>query len=121
MKENILLYEAEKLISESVDLKKYKLVTKTFNDRDLKELRTLSQIVTKEKGIVCILCSISKNANIVISRSEDVNINTNSFFNSILDIIDGNGGGNQKICQGCGKAENIDKALERAIDIISNY
>lgn len=121
MKENILLYEAEKLISESVDLKKYKLVTKTFNDRDLKELRTLSQIVTKEKGIVCILCSISKNANIVISRSEDVNININSFFNSILDIIDGNGGGNQKICQGCGKAENIDKALERAIDIISNY
>ncbi|MDI3310391.1 MAG: DHHA1 domain-containing protein [Thermoanaerobacterium sp.] len=121
LRDNILQYEAEKLIAESINLKNFKLVAKIFNDKDMKELRTLSQIITKEKGIICILCSTTNCGNIVISRSDDVDVNINSFFKTILDVIEGNGGGNQKTCQGSGKIDNLDLALDKAISLISNY
>lgn len=121
MRDNILQYEAEKLVAESVNLKNFKLVTKIFNDRDMKELRALSQIITKEKGIICILCSTMGCGNIVISRSDDVDIDINSFFKEILDVIEGSGGGNQKTCQGSGKVEKVGLALDKAVNLISKY
>ncbi|MGJ7044059.1 alanyl-tRNA synthetase [Thermoanaerobacterium thermosulfurigenes] len=121
LKDNILQYEAEKLVAESVNLKNFKLVTKIFNDRDMKELRVLSQIITKGKGFVCILGGITDCGNIVISRSDDVDIDINSFFKEILDVIEGNGGGNQKICQGSGKVEKVGLALDKAVNLISKY
>lgn len=119
MRDNILQYEAEKLIAESINLKKFKMVAKTFDDKDMKELRALSQIITKEKGIICILGSVADCGNIVISRSDDVDIDINSFFKEVLDVIEGNGGGNQKTCQGSGKAEKVGLAIDKAINLIS--
>ncbi|SNX55201.1 DHHA1 domain-containing protein [Thermoanaerobacterium sp. RBIITD] len=120
LKDNILSYEAEKLLDKSINLNKYRLIVKTYENRKIKELRTLSQIIAKGRGMIAILSNVSENVDIIISRSDDVNININSFFKEILDVIDGKGGGSPKSCQGSGKLkENLNIAIDKAVNMIS--
>ncbi|HRU42417.1 MAG TPA: DHHA1 domain-containing protein, partial [Candidatus Diapherotrites archaeon] len=61
----------------------------------------------------------NENAQVIFSRSEDVNMDMNTLFKAVLPIIDGKGGGNSKTAQGGGsKAEGLEEFMNNARNLI---
>lgn len=119
IKEDYLAIEAKELFSDSSNEMDFKMINKTFKNRNINDLRMLSWNLIKNPKTISILSNISDGVDIIISRSDDVDLEINSFFKDIMDILDGRGGGSSKICQGTGtKIWSLDKAIETVYTIV---
>lgn len=121
LKEKLIEYEANDLINSCEFIEEIPIIISTFKGRDFAEIRQLSSIIVNNKCSIVILGNTTEeNAQIILSRSKDLNeINMKDIFKEIITLLDGKGGGNKFIAQGGGKnKDNLDKSIKYAHKLI---
>jgi len=121
LKEKLLEIEMEKLVENAKKINNIAIITKLYNEGDFGELRKLAASITNKIKSVIIIGNVTKEkAQLILSRSKEVNsINIKNIFDEVIEIIEGKGGGNQFLAQGGGKnTASINKALEKAYELI---
>lgn len=118
LKERILLYEAKELINKSEAYGGIHIIYRIFEGRDFSEVKNLAQYIVESENCLVIFGNKTDIANIIISRSDNIDIEINKIFKDILLIINGRGGGSSKTCQGGGSIDKLEVAMDRALNII---
>ncbi len=117
--QELMRVEAENIIRECPVVSGIRLISKVFDNRSINDVKLLAQYLTKAPGTVALLACKNENAQVIFSRSEDVNMDMNTLFKAVLPIIDGKGGGNSKTAQGGGsKAEGLEEFMNNARNLI---
>ncbi|MEW9122959.1 MAG: DHHA1 domain-containing protein [Thermotaleaceae bacterium] len=113
-------YEAAFLYEEGKVHKDIKILAKVFDPKDMNELRTLAaKIATRPKIILLFGSKQNGKAQILFSRSQDVDINMNELLKEVSPMINGKGGGNPQTAQGGGDdLSNLEGALQAAEKIL---
>ncbi|HYF75202.1 MAG TPA: alanyl-tRNA editing protein, partial [Candidatus Nitrosocosmicus sp.] len=75
--QELMKYEAERLLSITVPKAGIKIISKVFEDRNLGDIKLLAQHLTQAPGAVALLACRSENAQVLFTRSEEVNIDMN--------------------------------------------
>ncbi|MGI6575816.1 MAG: alanyl-tRNA editing protein [bacterium] len=117
LKEQLLAYEAEALIMAAEVTKAGKVVKKIFEQRDMRELKSLVAKLTAYPGMIVLFGIRGHNkAQLLFARAQDVaGVNIVELLHKAMVLVDGKGGGNQYNAQGGGKLpEKVNDALEYA-------
>ena len=104
----------DNLISKSIKINKYDVITENLDNYDPKKLRDTCEILNKKYQGIIILSSIYENKiNLVISVPKIflTNFNANEMVKSVSKIINGGGGGNPQIAQGGGTEINSQEEI----------
>lgn len=121
LKDKALSYEASELYKDSHEIKGIKVIKQTFEGRDFKEIISLGNKIANFKSAIVLLGLKSEKAQMIFTRSDDVNIKVNELFKEVLPLINGKGGGNPKSAQGGGTdLSNLESAIESAYIILKN-
>lgn len=120
MKDLLMEYEAKSLYDQSEVSNSARIINKVFDGRDFGELRQLAAKVVSHPNVVVLLgTKDNEKAQIILSRSSEININMNELFKEIAPLINGKGGGNQQTAQGGGSdVTNLASSLLAAQNII---
>jgi alanyl-tRNA synthetase len=110
--------EAEELLGQ-VEARddSFRLVIKTFDDRDADSLKRLAQQVIAHPGAVALLGSqeAGKTVRLVFARSPDAPGDMNALMKDACAIIEGRGGGRPDMAQGGGpRVDKLAEALDQA-------
>jgi len=102
-------YEADKLISESLSYEGISLISKTFEERDMKALGVLANLIIERSSNTVIFfgTSIQNKAQLLFRSTSDISMDMNKLMQKACATIDGRGGGQTHKAQGGGPA--IDK------------
>jgi alanyl-tRNA synthetase len=109
----LLEYEANETIKNSVLEGNVRVVKKTFDNRELNEVRLLAQKLIQFGRVVALFGVRSDKAYLLFARSADMNIDLLTLFHTAIPLIGGKGGGKSDFVQGGG--DRLDK-VEEAID-----
>ena len=104
--QELLKVEADNIIKECPIVGSIRLVNRIFNNKSINDAKLLAQYLTQVPGIIALLACKNENAQVIFTRSEDVDIDMNALFKTVLHIIDGKGGGNSRTAQGGGSRIN---------------
>ena len=119
--DKVLTYEASDLYNNSTALKGVRIIKQLFTGRDFKEIISLANKLAKYPSSIALLGLKSENAQMIFTRSTDVNIKINELFKEVLPLINGKGGGNPQSAQGGGPdISNLESALESGYIILKN-
>jgi alanyl-tRNA synthetase len=117
--QELIRFEADQIIKECPLQGGIRLVSRIFDGRNINDARLLAQHLTQVSGTVALLACRNENAQVIFTRSEDVNIDMNNLIKSVFPIIDGKGGGNARTAQGGGlKADKLDDFLDAAAGMV---
>lgn len=121
LKEQFIDYEGAMLYRDAETLGPIKIIRKIFDQRDFGELRLLAaKLVSQPDVIVLFGTKDESKAQIIFSRSKELEIPMNNLFKKVSPMINGKGGGNPQTAQGGGNnLENLEKALETAYSMIA--
>ncbi len=121
VKAELLKHQIKELINHSSMVKNVRIVHKILNNFDPKMAKyAISQVLSYSKTI-CILCIVENQfkCHLLMGRSEDLDINMKEIFDSVINIINGKGGGSPELVQGGGtntaKAPNL---IERSLELL---
>lgn len=121
LKERVLSYEAAELYNSGDELSGVRVVKKLFENRDFKEITALASKISKFDSAIALLGLKSEKAQLVFTRSNNVNIKINELFKEVLPLIEGKGGGSPQSAQGGGSdVSNLESALDGAYLILKN-
>lgn len=117
--ERLLDYEAAELLSKVSG--NPRVVSATFEGRDVDDLRKLAAHITAHPGTVAFLAGIAGGMlQFAMARSTDVNIHMGQLCKTLLPFIDGKGGGSAQSAQGGGQnAGGWDAAMHHAREAVS--
>ncbi len=120
--EQINYLKAEKLLNDSLQYENLNIISKIFDDEKFKDIRHMTSLITEEQNNITIFGLIEENkCKLIIGKSSNIKLNIKEIFDSVIDIIDGTGGGNTQIVQGGGNSpENLKKCIDKALNIIKN-
>jgi alanyl-tRNA synthetase len=114
-------YEVEQLLAKAIEHNGVRIVKATFDERSVKELRTLTNNLIQASGVIVLLGSAGDKAQIILARSHDLPYNMNTMLQRVLPILDARGGGRPDFAQGGGvKADTVQvqATLSEAMRII---
>ncbi|WP_322786408.1 alanyl-tRNA editing protein [Fictibacillus gelatini] len=102
----LMRFEAEKLIEQSLSRNHIKFITSSFGGREMKELQTLANQIVEldDSALVLFVTTSGERMQLIGARGKNVAINMNEIVKQALNKIEGKGGGSMKIAQGGGKA-----------------
>ena len=123
LNKQLLNYKADDLWEKAENIKGIKVIKDTFSDIPYNDVQWLSDILTKKDDLICIFGQHDQaTARLLLSKSENIKeVNMNEIINEPLEHIEGRGGGNNLKAQGGGnKVDNIDQAVETALNIIKD-
>lgn len=101
----LIQHEAISLSEEGQLINGVKLISTIYNHRSIKELQNLArEVVARGNDHIVILISDNHDKlQLVIARSEEVNLNLQLLLNEVLPAINGKGGGKPSFVQGGGE------------------
>jgi alanyl-tRNA synthetase len=112
--------EADNIIREYPLIDGKRIVKRIFENRSLNDIKLLAQYLTEVSGTIALLACRNEIAQVIFTRAEDVNVDMNALFKSVVNIIDGKGGGNTRTAQGGGsRIDGLDDFLNSAQNNIS--
>ncbi|MCT4593357.1 MAG: DHHA1 domain-containing protein [Anaeromicrobium sp.] len=101
LQSELIFYEGEKLYNECISKGNYKILKKTFEDRDFQNLRTLALNLCSKADVIALLGTKKDKAQFILAASKNIsNINMKDIVNNLRSKMTINGGGNNHICQG---------------------
>jgi alanyl-tRNA synthetase len=105
----LMNHEADKLISEARPYEGISLISKEFQDRDMKALGVLTNLIIEKSSSTIILFGTSAQgkAQLLFQSTLDLSLDMGELIQNACSIIDGRGGGQTHKAQGGGPA--IDK------------
>ncbi len=117
--QELMKFEAESIIKEYPIISGVRLVSKVLEGRSINDARLLAQYLTQAPDTVALLACNNESIQVIFTRSDNVEIDMNSIFRSVLGIIEGKGGGNTKTAQGGGsRTDKLDEFLNAAAEKI---
>ncbi len=121
-KEELLRYKSKELIDESIIYKDKKIIIKLFSYNNFNEIRNIATNLIENNDIIVVFGLLNnEKCQLIMACSDNININMKEVFDSVIHIIDGNGGGSTKIVQGGGnKIDSLEECLECGLEIIKN-
>lgn len=109
-KQELLAYEADRLMKESGDIRGIHVVSRVFEDRNINDVKLLAQSIIRQPGYAALFVCKNEAVQVIFSRSDDVDLDMGKLIKTVFPIINGKGGGNAKAAQGGGS--NTDAAQE---------
>ena len=107
-----LVFEAKELASHSKEHGKYRLALALFENRPIMELRTLVDELRKQPGMIAVLANFDgQKLSLVVACTEDSEQSAQDILRTLLQPLNGRGGGDRSIAQG-GGAASADQAKE---------
>src|SRR6185369_3693578 len=79
---------------------KFTLVRHEFADRELAFVKLLAQKLSKQSGIMALLGTTMGQPTVVLSRSQDVDVDVSTLIKEALASVGGRGGGTKDLAQG---------------------
>ena len=122
LKEELLKYKGEELLMNSVKINGTSFVAKIFDDIDLKEINAISNyLVNSKSNLVQIYGSSYENkGQFLVSITKDLKINLKEVFKEVSNEFEIKGGGSPHIIQGGCSLKDLDKLLNRFLEIMKN-
>lgn len=115
--QELIKSEADNIIREYPMIDGKRIVSKIYESRSINDVKLLAQYLTQAPGTVALLACRNESAQVIFSRSEDLNIDMNALFKSALHIIGGKGGGNVRTAQGGGsRVDGLEEFLDSALN-----
>ncbi len=109
LREQLVEYEAVKLLAETLRPNGYALITNSFDGRDAGELKLLASRLTTNDSIVVLLGTAGEKAQLVFARSADLTFNMGALLKEAAAKLGGRGGGQPNFAQGGGIAATLDQ------------
>lgn len=119
LKNELSKYEVENLINSAEKSNDFIIISKIYENEDMKYLNKLATSLTEENNRVVLFAVKGKDkANLLFAVSKNLKEkNMGALVKETLALIDGKGGGSPLIAQGGGKnVENLEKAMEYALE-----
>ena len=108
--------EARELIETTAAENGARVVSRSFDDRSLDEIKLLAHRLVAHSGVVALLAAREREtARLVFARSADVKTDLNAAMRRACELLGGRGGGRPDFAQGGGAAEHLDRALREAV------
>ncbi|HWR15404.1 MAG TPA: alanine--tRNA ligase-related protein [Terriglobales bacterium] len=98
--EELAEFWAGDLAANSPGAEKFTLVKQVFADRDLAFVKMLAQKLSRQPGVLAILGTTMGQPSIVLSRSEDVDVDVSALMKEAMASVGGRGGGTKDLAQG---------------------
>jgi alanyl-tRNA synthetase len=117
----LLSYEAAKLIAENPPHNGIRMIKMAFENRDVNEVRMLASSLIENTETIALLGTSGEKAQIFLARSADLSYNMNDYLKPVLEVIGARGGGQPGFAQGGGvktTLEQIKAALDFAQQMI---
>jgi alanyl-tRNA synthetase len=122
LKDRYLDYEAQAILVEGRNLGNLNIISKVFFDRDPGDLKMLALKLVEGRPKVAVLfgANTGGKASLLFLRSEDIKFDMGKLMQQASAVLGGRGGGRPQQAQGGGPAtDNLEMALQKAIDEIS--
>jgi len=101
-------------------VKGYYIINKLFDERSESFLRQLALLIINEQKCIVILGTKDPETVIIIACSRDFTINMGELIRQIMSEFNGKGGGSNFLAAGrLNKEEDLSKAFDRAVNLIS--
>jgi alanyl-tRNA synthetase len=112
--------EAEALLSRAEPAGAYRLVLRSFDDRDFLAVKQLASRLLNEAGVVALLgWKGPDKGQVLFGRSSDVDLDMVGLLRTVGKVVGGGGGGRPDLAQGGGMLSNrVDEALSLARQLI---
>lgn len=109
LREQLVEYEAAKLLTEAPRVNGYALITACFEGRDAGELRLLASRLTASTRVVILLGTAGEKAQFVFARSPDLDFHMGNLLKDAVGKLGGRGGGQPTFAQGGGMVASLDQ------------
>ena len=116
-----LAIEAHKLVAVAQSADEIKLITASFRNRAPQQLRALAGLLQNEPGVIAFIASHDgTKATLLVTCGENTGIRANDLIRKALASINGRGGGDARLAQGGGVADEsfVNACLANARDYI---
>ncbi len=116
--------EAEKLIQDGIDVNGLKVITATFKDMSVDEMRSLSDMIRSKskESVLCLGSAVKGKAMLLCAATEPAvqkGIDCNALIRDISKIVGGGGGGRKDMAQAGGKSpEHLGEAVQKSVESI---
>ncbi len=109
LREQLVEYEAVKLLAEATHANGYALIAASFEGRDAGELRLLASRLTAGGSVVALMGTSGEKAQLIFARSADLAFNMGALLKDAVSKLGGRGGGQPAFAQGGGVTATIDQ------------
>ncbi len=123
LQRSLLDYQIKELYNEAEEQKGNKIIVKIYEGFDFKSLQYMATAISKYDNAIALLAAKNEKAQVVFTRSQQLNIDISKLFKEVIGLINGKGGGNAVTAQGGGDdLSNLESMLEAArIKLIKEY
>ncbi len=118
LREQLVQYEAVKLLAEADRSKGFALITGSFDGRDAGELKLLASRLAESASVVVMMGTAGEKSQLIFARSADLTFNMGALLKEAVGQLGGRGGGQQNFAQGGGVAATIDQ-IKNVIETIA--
>lgn len=95
------------------------IISASFEDLELSELRRLAGTAVKPGSTVVLLCVKGEKVQFVFARSDDVGVDMREAMTAACEVVGGRGGGRPEVSQGGGERLDLaDEAMVKALDTV---
>lgn len=116
-KRTLLEYRAKDLYNAAEEFKSLKIIAQKFDGEDFKDLQALAALLNQMPNTIALLATVNEKAQVVFTRSKELDMNMNQLFKEVIPLIDGKGGGNPITAQGGGSlVSNLEGLLMAAVN-----
>ncbi len=110
----LLKYEAAELYNGSDTVNNIRIIKSIYYNRKFDEIKNIASEITAYEKTIALLGVINDNAQIIFSRSNDIDMDMNMLLKSVIPMIQGKGGGSPKTALGGGSSEDLGNLIEEA-------
>ena len=115
LREQLVEYEAAKLLAGASRSNGYALITASYDGRDTGELKQLASRLAESGSVVVLMGTSGEKAQLIFARSADLTFNMGALLKDAVSKLGGRGGGQPAFAQGGGVAATIDQ-IKSAIE-----
>ncbi len=121
LKGKVQFYESEEYYNNAKEIQGVRIVSDIFTDKNIGEAKHLANKVINKDKVMVFFAVQGEKAQVIFSRSDDLNINMNDLLKEVIGLINGSGGGNAKSAQGGGTdINNLESLIKSAELIVTN-